>query len=382
MQKTLHIQIIQQLSITSTHRNGMTSDRSISLGEAIREGLLQASQRDSSVIHFAEGVDDPLAVFGTLKGFGDKIGHERMIEMPISENALTGVAIGVALSGKRPVISFQRVEFAMLALEQIANNAAKFHYVSNGQHNIPLVMRLIVGRGWGQGPEHSQSLEGMFAQFPGLKVIMPSLPEDAKGMIIAAVNDNNPVLVIEHRWNHYAVGNVPKEYYSKDIVGPKKIRNGDAVTLVATSYMTLECLRVADALSSVGVRVDLFDLRVLRPLDLEPIVQSVKKTGKLLTVDTGYRKYGIGAEIVSSIVEICFNFLKLAPIRLGLPDHPTPSSAGLIKNYYVDSIKILESLNTLIKLDRSLFEGVKKNIFNERKDIPIDVPDPFFKGPF
>ena len=382
MPKALHTRSIPLLETTFTLRNVMTGDRSINLGEAIREGLLQVSQKDNSIIHFAEGVDDPLSVFGTLKGFGEKIGHQRMIEMPVAENALTGVAIGAALSGKRPIISFQRVEFAMLALEQIANNAAKFSYVSNGQHNVPLVIRLIVGRGWGQGPAHSQSLECMFAQFPGLKVVMPSLPEDAKGMIIAAVTDNNPVLFIEHRWNHYAVGNVPKEYYSKDIAGPKKIRTGDAVTLVATSYMTLECLRVADALSSVGVSIDLFDLRVLRPLNLKPIVQSVKKTGKLLTVDTGYKKYGIGSEIVSSIVEIGFNFLKLAPIRMGLPDHPTPSSSSLIKNYYIDSIKILERLNTLVDLDRSVLEKVKIRIANERKDIPIDVPDPFFKGPF
>ena len=264
----------------------MKNNRSISFGEAIREGLLQASEIDSSVLHFAEGVEDPSAVFGTLKDIGKVIGQNRMIEMPVSENALTGVAIGAALSGKRPVISFHRVEFAMLALEQIANNAAKFHYVSNGKHNVPLVMRLIIGRGWGQGPEHSQSLETVFAYFPGLKVVMPARPMDAKGMIIAAVEDKNPVLFIEHRWSHYALGDVPQNYFSTGITGPERIKTGDAITVVATSYMTLEALRVADALERVGINIELFDLRVLRPLSLETIVKSVKKTGKLLTIDT------------------------------------------------------------------------------------------------
>ena len=360
----------------------MKNNRSISFGEAIREGLLQASEIDPSVLHFAEGVEDPSAVFGTLKDIGKVIGQNRMIEMPVSENALTGVAIGAALSGKRPVISFHRVEFAMLALEQIANNAAKFHYVSNGKHNVPLVMRLIIGRGWGQGPEHSQSLETVFAYFPGLKVVMPARPMDAKGMIIAAVEDKNPVLFIEHRWSHYAVGDVPQNYFSTGITGPERIKTGDAITVVATSYMTLEALRVADALERVGINIELFDLRVLRPLSLETIVKSVKKTGKLLTIDTGFRTYGIGAEIVSSVIERSFEFLKTAPIRLGLPDHPTPSSASLIKNYYVDSIMILEKISQVVDIAPSVLEQLKKSIVNERKNIPIDVPDPFFKGPF
>ena len=360
----------------------MTNKRSISLGEAIREGLLQASEKDSSVIHFAEGVADPTAVFGTLKGIGAVIGQNRMIEMPVSENALTGVAIGAALTGKRPVISFHRVEFALLALEQIANNAAKSHYVSNGKHNVPLVMRLIVGRGWGQGPEHSQSLESIFAYFPGLKVVMPARPGDAKGMIIAAVEDKNPVLFIEHRWSHYAVGDVPENYFSTGINGPERIKNGDAITVVATSYMTLEALRVANALESIGINIELFDLRVLRPLSLDVIVESVKKTGKIMTIDTGFRTYGIGAEIISSVIERSFEFLTKAPIRLGLPDHPTPSSASLIKNYYVDSIMILEKIAQVVEITPATLEKLKKSIVDERGNIPLDVPDPFFKGPF
>ena len=360
----------------------MIDDRSITLGEAVREGLSQASKKDNSIIHFAEGIEDPTAVFGTLKGIGDEIGHERMIEMPISENGVTGIAIGAALAGKRPVISFHRVEFALLAMEQIANNAAKLHYVSNGQHNVPLVMRLIVGRGWGQGPEHSQSLESVFAHFPGLKVVMPSLPKDAKGMIIAAVEDNNPVLVIEHRWTHYAVGKVPRDYYSTGISGPQKLKTGDKVTIVATSYMTLESIRAAEVLAQLGIDVELFDLRVLRPLNLESIIESVKKTGKLLTIDTGFRTYGIGSEIVSSITEMCFKFLKAAPVRMGLPDHPTPSSSALIRDFYPNATRILEEVAKLVELDPVILQSAKTSILDQQKNIPIDVPDPFFKGPF
>ena len=155
----------------------------ITTGDAIREGLAEAGKKDKNVLLFAEGIDDPSSVFGTTKDLKQVYGEDRIIEMPVSENGLCGVAIGAALMGKRPVISFHRVEFALLALEQIMNNAAKAHYISNGKHRVPLVIRAIIGRGWGQGPEHSQSLEILFASIPGLKVIMPTFPNDAKGMI-------------------------------------------------------------------------------------------------------------------------------------------------------------------------------------------------------
>ena len=357
-------------------------NRTLSLGAAIREGILEIAMRDSSVLLMAEGVADPSSVYGTTADIGKYIDTKRIIEMPVSENGLCGVAIGAALMGKRPVISFHRVEFALLAMEQIINNAAKTHYISNGRHKVPLVIRMIVGRGWGQGPEHSQSMEAVFSHFPGLKVIMPTYPSDGKGMMIAAVEDNNPVLMIEHRWCHYATGHVPDGYYKEPLDGPRVVCHGKDVTIVATSYMTLEAVRAAEALKKIGYSATVFDLRVLRPLKLTKIFESVHQTGRLLTVDTGFKKFGIGAEIVSEVIENCFTSLKRAPVRLGLPDHPTPSSRGLIPEFYTDATSILRNVSMMLSVDQAKIESVVADLILQRNGLPIDVPDPFFKGPF
>ena len=356
--------------------------RMISLGDAIKEGLTEIAVRDSSVLLMAEGIDDPSSVYGTTANIGKHIDPKRIIEMPVAENGLCGVAIGAAMMGKRPVISFHRVEFALLAMEQIVNNAAKAHYISNGRHKVPLVIRLIIGRGWGQGPEHSQSMEAVFSHFPGLKVIMPTYPRDGKGLIIAAVEDDNPVIVIEHRWCHYVSGDVPAGYYSEPMDGPREIRNGKDITIVATSYMTLEAVRAAKALEKLGYTATVFDLRVLRPLMLDKIFASVQKTGRLLTVDTGFKKFGVGAEVVSQVVSNCFDALKTAPVRIGLPDHPTPSSRGMVPGIYPDAVSMLRTLGKMLGIAEDKVSDAAAELAAQRKELPIDVPDPFFKGPF
>ena len=356
--------------------------RTLSLGDAIREGLTEIAIRDASVLIMAEGVDDPSSVYGTTAGIGKHIDARRIIEMPVAENGLCGVAVGAAMMGKRPVISFHRVEFALLAMEQIINNAAKAHYISNGRHTVPLVIRLVVGRGWGQGPEHSQSMEAVFSHFPGLKVVMPTYPRDGKGLMIAAVEDNNPVIMIEHRWCHYATGHVPEGYYVEPMDGPRAVHQGKDITIVATSYMTLEAVRAAEALEKLGYSATVFDLRVLRPLMLDRIFESVQQTGRLLTVDTGFRKFGIGAEVVSEVVANCFSALKAAPLRMGLPDHPTPSSRGLVPGIYPDSAAMLRNIGRLLEISEAKIAGAIAELVAQRKGLPIDVPDPFFKGPF
>ena len=360
----------------------MTQVRTINLGDAIREGLIEAAVRDPAVIFMAEGIADPSSVYGTTKGIGDRIGMKRIIEMPISENAMTGVAIGAAMMGKRPVISLHRVEFALLAMEQIFNNAAKAHYVSRGRHRVPLVIRVVIGRGWGQGPEHSQSLEAVFSHIPGLKVVMPTYPRDGKGMVIAAIEDNNPVIMIEHRWCHYVTGHVPEGYYVEPLDGPRVVHQGKDVTIVATSYMTLEAVRAAEALEKLGHNATVFDLRVLRPLNLEPIFKSVRETGRLLTVDTGFKRYGIGAEVVSEVSSRCFEELRAAPVRIGLPEHPTPSSRGLVKGFYPDAAQILQQAGKMLGIPEDRISKAVSELIAQRKELPIDVPDPFFKGPF
>ncbi|NKB54747.1 MAG: alpha-ketoacid dehydrogenase subunit beta [Alphaproteobacteria bacterium] len=357
-------------------------ERIINLAEALRECLAESAARDSNVLVLAEGAEDPVPMFGTLRDVGERATAEQVIEMPVAENGLVGVAIGAAMMGKRPVVSFQRVEFALLAFEQIVNNAAKAHYISNGEHKVPLVVRLVVGRGWGQGPEHSQSLESVFAAFPGLKVIMPAFPADGKGMLAAAIEDDNPVIVIEHRWCHYTTGDVPAGYYTESLDGPRRIREGSDVTIVATSYMVLEAMRAADALAAAGVQAEVYDLRVVRPLNLSAIEESVARTGRLLTVDTGHHMFGVGAEIVAQIAQRRFGDLTAPPRRLGLPDHPTPSSRGLVPGFYPDAARIAEEVGDMLAIPVDKVAGVVDDLRRLRGDLPIDVPDPFFKGPF
>jgi pyruvate/2-oxoglutarate/acetoin dehydrogenase E1 component len=358
------------------------AERIITLADAIREGITECVARDDRTFLFAQGVADPSSMWGTLKGIGNRFGENRVIEMPIAENGAVGVAVGAALNGQRPIISFHRVEFALLALEQIVNNAAKSHYISNGRHKVPLVIRMVIGRGWGQGPEHSQSLEPIFSYFPGLKVVMPAFAADAKGMLIAAIEDDNPVIFIEHRFLHSSTGHVPEGYYKNALDGPRVVREGTDVTIVATSHAVLEAMRAADVLREVGISLEVIDLRVLRPLNTAPILASVRKTGRLITIDTGFIRYGIGAEIVATIVGESFSALKAAPVRLGLPEHPTPSSRGLVVGYYPDSQRVVREVGKLLGLADDKLKTALKSLDDQRANVPIDVPDPFFKGPF
>jgi acetoin:2,6-dichlorophenolindophenol oxidoreductase subunit beta len=360
----------------------ISQERIITLADAIREGLTESFARDDRTFLFAQGVADPSSMWGTMKGIGNRFGEDRVIEMPIAENAAVGIAVGAAIAGQRPVISFHRVEFALLAFEQIVNNAAKANYISNGQHKVPLVIRMVIGRGWGQGPEHSQSLEPLFAYFPGLKVVMPAFAADAKGMLTAAIEDDNPVIFIEHRWVHYATGHVPEGYYKTPLDGPKVVREGKDVTIVATSHAVLEAVRAADVLADLGCSAEVIDLRVLRPLNMAPILASVRETGRLITVDTGFWRYGVGSEIIASATSEAFSELRAAPVRLGLPEHPTPSSRGLVPGFYPDSQKIVATVGKMLNLDQSKLDAALKTLNEQRKNLPIDVPDPFFKGPF
>ena len=338
-----HLKWQNDMSMRDTNNDSLSKrdENLVTTSEAIRDALTVMGERDQNVILFAEGVADPSAVYGTTKNLTQVYGKDRMIEMPVAENGLCGVAIGAAMRGKRPVVSFHRVEFGLLAMEQIVNNAAKMHYGSNGQHTAPIVVRLVIGRGWGQGPQHSQSLETMFACVPGLKVLMPVFPQDTKGMLIAAIEDDSPTVVIEHRWCHYVKGVVPEGYYTTDIAGPSRLTDGNDLTIAATSFSTLEAMRAAEALKSIGVTAEVFDMRVINPLDTTLIEESFKKTGRLITVDTGHRSYGIGAEIIARVMERHAGLSKSNPVRIAMPDHPVPSSRGYTPGIYPDAREVL-----------------------------------------
>ncbi len=322
-------------------------ERQISYAQAIREGLDQAMTLDPQVIVIGEGVPDPKAIFGTTAGLRERYGPERVFDMPLSENGATGFCIGAALSGMRPVMVHQRIDFALLAMDQLVNNAAKWHYMFNGQARVPLVVRVIVGRGWGQGPQHSQSLQGLFAQIPGLRVVMPTTAHDAKGMLMAAIADDNPVLFIEHRWLHAVTDTVPEAPYQVALDRAKLLHPGQQVTVAAFSYMALEALLAARALATEGVSVEVIDMRSARPLDVDTVLASVKKTGRLLVADTAGRTGGVGAELVSQVVERGFACLRAAPVRISCPDHPAPSSPFLAESYYPTALTLAQAVLTL-----------------------------------
>jgi pyruvate dehydrogenase E1 component beta subunit len=351
-------------------------DRELKFFEAIREATDLCMAKDPTVYVMGLGVSDPKSVFGTTLGLEQKYGSKRVIDMPTSENGMTGVAIGSSLVGMRPIMVHQRVEFAMLAMEQIVNQAAKWCYMFGGQMSVPLVIRLIIGRGWGQGPQHSQSLQAWFAHIPGLKVVMPVMPYDAKGMLIASVEDNNPVIFIEHRWLHNIFGNVPKGIYHVPLGQARIARSGKDITIVAISYMVLEALRAAESLAQIGIEVEVVDVRSLRPLDSDLILESVRKTGRAIIADTSWVTGGFSGEIVSIIVEKAFTSLKSPPQRLGLADCPTPSSRALAKFYYPGAIDIIAMVGEVLGIPKETLH------FPKEAEVPLDVPDRSFTGPF
>jgi len=348
--------------------------REIKYREAILEATDYCMASDSEVHLMGLGVPDPKGIFGTTIGLIEKYGKERVIDTPTSENGMTGIALGASILGMRPIITHQRVEFSLLAIEQIVNQAAKWHYMTGGALCAPLVIRMIIGRGWGQGPQHSQSLESWFAHIPGLKVVLPSNPFDAKGLLIASIKDNNPVIFMEHRWLHETFGNVPKKAYEVPIGEAKVSRNGKDITLVSYSYMTLESLRCAEILSKYGISVEVIDLRSLRPLDETTILNSVKKTGRLLVADNGWSKFGVSSEVISIVTQKIFTYLKSQPERVGIKDTPIPSTRSLANLIYPSSKDLIECINAMMKTSVPI----------EDKDIPAikDVPDQKFIGPF
>ncbi len=358
------------------------TERILTAAEAILEAQDLALARDPNVYLMGEGVCDPKGIFGTTSGLVEKYGPQRIVEMPVAENGLTGIAIGSALVGMRPIMIHQRVDFALLALEQIFNNAAKTHYVSSGKHRVPLVIRMIVGRGWGQGPAHSQSLEAIFSHIPGLKVVMPATPADCKGLLLGAIEDGNPVVFIEHRWIHYVKGTVPAGYTPLPLDGPRRIAEGDGATIVATSLMAIEARLAAEALAEAGVKCDVFDMRVLRPLRTEPIIESVRRTGGLVVIDSGWKTGGFGAEIVARIAESCLGDLRAPPVRLGLPDHPTPSTRALMEGFYPSSDAIAAAAGKLAGASAAQIDRAVSALRQQRAKVSIDQPNPAFAGPF
>jgi pyruvate dehydrogenase E1 component beta subunit len=348
----------------------------MSFAAAIHDALAQALALDPRVVVYGLGATDPKGVFGTTLGLHEKFGTERVFDMPTSENAMTGIGVGAALGGLRPVLTHQRLDFALLSLDQIVNNAAKWRFMFGGKRGVPLTIRMIIGRGWGQGPTHSQSLQAWFAHVPGLKVVMPTTPEDAKGLLLASIFDDDPVIFLEHRWLHNMQGEVPAGDHRTPIGQARLLRPGADATVVATSLMTVEALHAVEHLAGQGVHCDLIDLRSVRPIDWPTLEASVRKTGRLLAVDTGYQTGGISGEIVARITGSCWKDLRAAPRRLAMPDVPEATSPALTQHYHVRAEHIAAALGELVG------RPVESASLAAARNHPHDVPGDWFKGPF
>jgi len=308
--------------------------RQLAYVNAINEALCQLLERDERTFLIGQGVNSPWYVGNTTKGLFDRFGAERVIDTPVSENGMTGVAVGAALAGMRPILVFPRMDFMYYAMDQIANHAANWHYMFGGQLSVPLTIWAIINRGGEQAAQHSQALQAMLTHIPGLKVVMPSTPHDAKGLLTAAVEDDNPVVYIDDRWLYELKGDVPDDLYTVPIGSAAVRRQGDDVTLAAVSYMALRAMEAAEAAASDGTNAEVIDLRSLKPLDENLLLESLKKTGRLVIVDGGWRTCGIGAEIAALAAQKAFKHLKAPIVRVTLPDAPAPASGALEKVYY------------------------------------------------
>jgi acetoin:2,6-dichlorophenolindophenol oxidoreductase subunit beta len=314
--------------------------RILPYAEALREGFTLAMERDPSVIVMGQGVDDPSAMFGASRDLHRKFGGQRVFDTPVSEDAMTGICVGAAMSGLRPVLMHNRPDFILLSFNQLVNHAANYHYMDNGQTRVPMVIWSAIGRGWGTGAQHSHSIQGLLIGVPGLKIVMPSTPADAKGLLLSAIEDNNPVLIFEHRWLMRQKGGVPEGYYKVPIGKGAVRRRGTDVTIAAVSHAVELSLKAAELLEREGISAEVLDLRTVKPIDEALILESLKRTGRLVVADTGWMKGGVCAEVGCVAAEKGFDLLKAPVRRVGLPDIPTPAGYTLEQLIYPDASRI------------------------------------------
>lgn len=323
--------------------------RVVSYVQAVNEALAVALEHDPRVFVLGQGVDDPTAMFGTTRGLQARFGATRVFDTPLSEEGMMGVATGAAMNGMRPVFMHNRPDFVLLAFNQLVTHAAKFHFMDDGQTTVPLVVWAAIGRGWGSGAQHSQAIHGMLLGVPGLKIVMPSTPADAKGLLLSAILDNNPVCVFEHRWLMKKDGVVPEGIYRVPIGKGVYRRRGKDVTIAGVSHAIELAMQAAAALASEGIEADVIDLRTVKPLDEQILLESLHATGRLVVVDTAWMKGGLCAEIGCLAAEKAFDALKAPVARVGLPDIPTPAGYTLEQFYYPDAARIADAVRRVIR---------------------------------
>jgi acetoin:2,6-dichlorophenolindophenol oxidoreductase subunit beta len=327
----------------------MSSNRKLSYSLAINEALHQMMDNDPSVFLIGQGVKSPWYVGNTAQGLLERFGEARVIDTPVSENAITGAAVGAAMAGMKPVVVHPRLDFMMYALDPIVNEAANWCYMNGGKASVPVVFWGIINRGGEQAAQHSQAIHALFAHIPGLKVVMPATPYDAKGLMISAIRDPNPVVFIDDRWLYRLEESVPEESYEVKIGQGKRRKKGSTVTVAALSYMAFEALKATRELAEDGIDVEMLDLRSAKPLDQPLILDSVKKTGRLVIADGGWKSFGWAAEVAALVSENILRELKSPIKRVALPDCPAPASAVLEKAYYPTAQDVVAAVREVLK---------------------------------
>ena len=347
-------------------------ERRLSYGEAILEAIDQLMQEDESVLVFGLDVDDPKGILGTTVGLQAKYASERVFSTPLSEDAMTGVAIGMSLGGLRPIHVHIRMDFLLLTMNQLVNMAAKTRYMFGGQFHVPIVVRCIIGKSWGQGAQHSQGLYAMLMNIPGIRIVAPTTPYDAKGCLMAAVRDDNPVVFMEHRLLYYHKGYVPEAPYSSALGRSRTIVRGQDATLVGVSHMIVQCQRAQRYLDEVGVKAELIDPVWLAPLDTDPIVESVSRTRRLCVVDNGWVTCGAGAEIVAQVLERLGDSTGIRVRRMGFAAVTCPTSPALERHFYPKAEGIAAAVYDMVA-------GKKTGWYPTEVDDAAEIE---FRGPF
>jgi len=344
--------------------------RELAYWEALSEGMVQSMERDKSIFITGIAVDYPSGLFGTTSEALKQFGPDRVFDSPAMENALTGIAIGAASLGKRPVIVHPRNDFLLLAFDQLINLAAKWKYMFGGNAGtVPIVVRAVIGKGWGQGATHSQSFHSVLGHFPGLNVTAPSCPAEAKAVTISALTAEVPTVILEHRALYNETGEVSEAFKASKVGAAKVVRQGTDVTIVACSLMVKEALTAADELEKKGVSVEVVDPCWIRPLDTETISKSIKKTGRLVVSDISWELYGFTGEIAALAAERCLKYLKAPVKRVALADCPAPVSNSLETAFYPKA-------STLVKATLSTMG------MSDSKDYGHIDPEDTFKGPY
>ncbi|MAF96059.1 MAG: alpha-ketoacid dehydrogenase subunit beta [Rhodospirillaceae bacterium] len=323
--------------------------RTLSYAEALQEAVEQEMDQDEGVFVIGLNVDDHKAIQGTTRGLIDKFGPGRVIDTPLSEDAVTGIVIGAAMAGMRPIHVHIRMDFLLLCMNQLINMGAKAHYMYGGQVKVPLVMRSIIGKSWGQGAQHSQGLHAMFMHVPGLKVVAPTNAHDAKGCLIAAIRDNNPVVFVEHRLLYSTDAPVPEDPYTVDFGKARVVADGDDITLVGVSYMLVECLAARELLAEAGISATVIDPVSLLPLDVDTVARSAKQTGRLLVVDNAWVTCGAGAEIVAAVCERRDGASSLAVGRMGYAPTTCPTTPALEIGFYPNAVTIASKVHSMVR---------------------------------